>query len=136
LTVDAWEDVKGELFWSFNDYMLARWIPANHVVVFWALEETLWRVEWGARVSASRVWRTTNGQRRALTHIVLSGRWPEVWCPSLSCCWRSAAVTAEVVADPAAGGGAVVEAVESERQNLILAANCGSRYHPGRNGRK
>ena len=42
MTVDAREDVKCKLFWSFNDDVLARWIPANHVVVFWALEETVW----------------------------------------------------------------------------------------------
>jgi len=40
LTVYAWEDVKSQLLWSFDDDVLACWIPANHVVVFWSLEET------------------------------------------------------------------------------------------------
>jgi hypothetical protein len=32
--------VKSQLLWSLNDDVLACRIPANHVVVFWALEET------------------------------------------------------------------------------------------------
>jgi len=41
LTVYAWEDVKSQLLWSFDDDVLACWIPPNHVVVFWALEESI-----------------------------------------------------------------------------------------------
>ena len=32
--------MKSELLWSFDDDVFTCWIPANHVVVFWALEET------------------------------------------------------------------------------------------------
>jgi hypothetical protein len=39
LTIDAWEDVKCELFWPFNDDMFTSWIPANHVVVFGTLKK-------------------------------------------------------------------------------------------------
>jgi hypothetical protein len=41
LTIDAWEDVKSKLLWSFDNDMLACWIPANHMVVFGTLEKTL-----------------------------------------------------------------------------------------------
>jgi len=51
LTVDAWEDVKCQLFWSFNDDVFACWVPPNHVVVFWALEKTL-----ASKVSATKRW--------------------------------------------------------------------------------
>jgi hypothetical protein len=57
----------------------------------------------------------------------------------LSCCSAVVAVVAVAVAavDPAGvGRGAVVEAVESGQLNPILVANCGSRYHPGRNGKR
>jgi hypothetical protein len=40
LTVDAWEDVKGQLLWSFYDDMLARRIPADHMMVFGAFQKT------------------------------------------------------------------------------------------------
>jgi hypothetical protein len=38
--MDAWEDVKSQLLWSFYNDMLARWIPAYHVVVFGASQKT------------------------------------------------------------------------------------------------
>jgi hypothetical protein len=41
LTIDAWEDVKCELFWPFNDDMFTSWIPANHVVVFGTLKKAV-----------------------------------------------------------------------------------------------
>jgi hypothetical protein len=78
----------------------------------------------------------------------LSGRWPAVSCPFLSCCFAAvaaavvaaaaaAAAAAAVVVEPAGvGRDAGVEAVVSEWQNLILVANCDSQYHPGRNGRR
>ena len=31
--------MEGELFWSFDDDVLAGGIPANHVVVLWPFEE-------------------------------------------------------------------------------------------------
>ena len=77
----------------------------------------------------------------ALTHTVLSGRWPAVSCPFLSCCFAAAAAAAAVAVavavDPAGVGcDAGVEVVVSEWQNLILVANCDSQCHPGRNGRR
>lgn len=39
MTVDAGEDVEGELLWSLDDDVLAGGVPADHVVVFLALEE-------------------------------------------------------------------------------------------------
>ena len=39
LTVDGRKDVKGELLWLFYDDVFSGWIPANHVMVFWTLEE-------------------------------------------------------------------------------------------------
>jgi hypothetical protein len=80
-----------------------------------------------------------NRTEGALTHTVLSGRWPAVSCPFLSCCFAAvAAAAAAAVAVEAAGVGrdAGVEAVVSEWQNLILVANCYSQYHPGRNERR
>ena len=41
LTVDAWEDMKGELLWPLYDDVLSCGVPANHVVVLWSLEKTL-----------------------------------------------------------------------------------------------
>ncbi len=40
LAVDAWEDVEGELFWPLDDDVLAGGVPADHVVVLGAFEET------------------------------------------------------------------------------------------------
>ena len=39
LTVDAWEDMKGELLWPLYDDVLSCGVPANHVVVLWSLEK-------------------------------------------------------------------------------------------------
>jgi len=75
-------------------------------------------------VSATRV---EGNDRAALTHTVSLGRWPGAWCPFLSCCSVAAAVVAVGL-----GYGVVV----NEQQNLILGANCDSRYHPGTNGKK
>ena len=33
--------MESELFWTFYDDMLAGWVPSDHVVVFWAFEETV-----------------------------------------------------------------------------------------------
>ena len=41
MTIDAWEDVKRELFWPFNNDMFTSWIPTNHVVVFGTLEKAV-----------------------------------------------------------------------------------------------
>jgi len=41
LTIDTWEDVKCELFWSFNDDVFTSWIPTNHMMVFGALKKTV-----------------------------------------------------------------------------------------------
>ncbi len=79
----------------------------------------------------------------ALTHIVLSGRSPEAWCPFLSCCFAAAAAVAVVAAAAAVAGAAVglagvvgCGAVVNGQQNLFWGANCDSRYHPGTNGKK
>jgi hypothetical protein len=67
LTVDAWEDVKSELLWSFNNDMLARWIPADHVVIFGAFEKA-WEL-------FERDQSGGEGERPlALTHTVSLGR--------------------------------------------------------------
>jgi hypothetical protein len=63
LTIDAGEDVKCQLLWSLNDDVLACWVPANHVVVFGALEETLERG--GSELSANPGWaKMTKGYSR------------------------------------------------------------------------
>ena len=48
---------------------------------------------------------------RALTHIVLSGRWPGAWCPFLSCC---SVVVAAAAAMAVGLAGVVAEAVVNE----------------------
>ena len=105
--------------------MLASRVPANHMVVFGALEEA-WEGSGVAEVER-------NCKRKcALTHIVLSKRWPVAWCLFLSCCFAVVAA----VGSAGAGSGAAVEAVASAQPSQILAVNCDSRYHPGRNGKK
>ena len=39
LTVHGGKDVKRELLWLFYDDVFSGWIPPNHVMVFWTLEE-------------------------------------------------------------------------------------------------
>jgi len=39
--------MKGKLLWSFYDDVLAGRVPSDHVVVFWALEETGVGMSWG-----------------------------------------------------------------------------------------
>lgn len=40
LTIDAWKDMESELLRALDDDVFASRVPANHVVVLWALEET------------------------------------------------------------------------------------------------
>ena len=39
MTINAWKDKESELLWALDDDVLASRVPANHVVVLWALEE-------------------------------------------------------------------------------------------------
>ena len=41
LTINGRKDVKGQLLWLFYDDILPGWIPPNHMMVFWTLEETI-----------------------------------------------------------------------------------------------
>ena len=35
--------MEGKLFWLFYDDVFSGWIPPNHVMVFWTLEEPGWK---------------------------------------------------------------------------------------------
>lgn len=41
LTINAWKNMEGELFWPFDDDMFASWIPPNHMMILWAFKKTL-----------------------------------------------------------------------------------------------
>lgn len=40
MTVDTGEDVEGELLRAFYDDVLPGWVPPDHMMVLWTLEET------------------------------------------------------------------------------------------------
>ena len=39
MTINAWKDMESELLWALDDDVFTSGVPANHVVVLWALEE-------------------------------------------------------------------------------------------------
>lgn len=50
--------MEGELLWLFYDDVFSSWIPPNHMMVFWTLEESVWR-------EASGRWTRREERKRA-----------------------------------------------------------------------